>query len=529
MKTEAADNPVTPEQKRYIASELNLARLPYFASSRTSAQKRKSIKYNRVIQQEDGELEIEWRVTADAEYGYPGPFAEAVHAAILDVITEDGLPCENPITFTFYDICNRLEIPSSGKNTTNIRRAIRSISSASIWADNAFVDKDGRRQTFYTNSVSLYDRYIGYEEYDPETEERADINKIWLADFFLESLNSGNIRPIDFEYFKHIHDQSYVATKLYRHLGYRFAGTFKHDNPYAKVDYDELASVVDVKRRKYLSRAKQQLERAHQALKETSFIDKIDWHQEKRSNAQNKFLMHYYPGDRARDEYQNGRLAIDRKSEFSLLTSMSEKAEDMQKEKYETDTESSAPEHNISTASGKTSSPMAHELEALGVTPERARELDQEYSEERITRQLDHLEHLSKQGNAPENVGGWLVSAIRKDYSTPDGFKTREERKAEKQARAKAAKRKRKKEQEEKRKRQEEKKRRQQLDERLEALSEDDQQVIEEEIAERIRSDFSDWMRTLYETKEFDPESPMHAGAYYDHLEQILKERDEPE
>jgi len=36
-------------------------------------------------------------------------------------------------------------------------------------------------------------------------------------------------------------------------------------------------------------------------------------------------------------------------------------------------------------------------------------------------------------------------------------------------------------------------------------------------------------MRTLYETKEFDPESPMHAGAYYDHLEQILEERDDLE
>jgi len=529
MKTQTPNNPVTPEQKRYIASELNLARLPYFASSRTSAQKRKSIEYNRVIQQEDGELEIEWRVTADAEYGYPGPFAEAVHAAILDIITEDGLPCENPITFTFYDICNRLEIPSSGKNTTNIRRAIRSISSASIWADNAFVDKDGRRQTFYTNSVSLYDRYIGYEEYDPETEERADINKIWLADFFLESLNSGNIRPIDFEYFKHIHDQSYVATKLYRHLGYRFAGTFKHDNPYAKVDYDELVSIVDVKRRKYLSRAKQQLERAHKALGGTSFIDKIDWHQKKRSNTPDKFLLHYYPGDRARDEYRNGRLAIDRQSEVSLLTSMSEKAEDMQKEKYRTDTESSASEHNISTASGKTSSPMAHELEALGVTSERARELDQEYSEERITRQLDHLEHLSKQGNAPENVGGWLVSAIRKDYSTPDGFKTREERKAEKQARAKAAERKRKEEQEEERRRQEEEERRQQLDERLTALPEDQQQEIEDEIRSRIRESNEELISTVYKGEDIDFRSLPFRPDYYDHLEQLLKKRDDAE
>jgi hypothetical protein len=206
---------------------------------------------------------------------------------------------------------------------------------------------------------------------------------------------------------------------------------------------------------------------------------------------------------------------------------MSEKAEDMQKEKCKTDTESSAPEHNISTVSGKTSTPMAHELEALGVTSERARELDQKYSEERITRQLDHLEHLSKQGNAPENVGGWLVSAIRKDYSTPDGFKTREERKAEKQARAKAAERKRKKEQEEERRRQEEAERRQQLDDRLAAFPKDKQEEIEDEIMRRIRNANEQLLQTVYRGEEIDPKGLPFRAEYYDHLEELLKEHEE--
>lgn len=519
MKTKTLDNAVTPEQKRYIASELNLARLPYFASSRTSAD-RQSITYNRVIEQDDGELEIQWKVTADAEYGYPGPFAEAVHAAILDIITENGLPCENPVTFTFYNICNRLEIPPSGKNTTDIRRAIRSISSANIWADNAFIDKDGRRRTFYTNSVSLYDRYIGYEEYDPETEEHADINRLWLADFYLESLNSGNIRPIDFEYFKHIHNQSYVGTKLYRHLGYRFAGAFKHDNAYAKVDYDDLVSIVDVKRRKYLSRAKQQLDRAHQALGETSFIEKIDWQQEKRSDEPNKFYLHYYPGKRAREEYQNGRLAIDRQFDFPLLTSPID-------EKGGEEVDSDEPDDEETTTGANTSTPMAHELEALGVTSDRAKELDQEYSEERITRQLDHLEYLSEQGNSPDNIGGWLVSAIREDYELPEDLKTRKKQRAKKRALRERAERERDDREDDERELEEDEARRERLDERLAALPEDTQAEIETEVTDRVRADNEDLIRQVYRGQEIDPKSVPFRPNYYNHLEELLDERED--
>jgi hypothetical protein len=514
--------PDQPEElpQRYTAAELNLSRLPFFASYTKDLESRNGITYTDTVTHDGQEIETVWEVTGNTKYGYPGPFAESVHAALLDIITERGLPFENPVVFSFYEVCQRLDIPPSGKNMQNIRNAILSIRLAGIVIENSFVTSDGRRISYTPDPKFLYKRIALYGDDDPESDETMNISAVWLSDFYLQSLNNGNIRPINFEYFKHLHGRSYAATKIYQYLGYRFSGAFRHDNDYAKVDYDDLTTIADVKRRQYLSQAKQKLRNAHQALLDTDFVDHIEWEKQKRRKEQNKFVIYYYPGRRAREEYQNGQLQLDQQFELPLLGQQD--SEDGGEPLKETIPEDSSDE-------AKTTKVFTHELKKLGITDERAKELDQTYSQERITRQLDHLDYLSERGKSPDNAAAWLVSAIEEDYSTPDGFKTREERKAEKQARAKAAERKRKKEQEEERKRQEEKKRRQQLDERLEALSEDDQQAIEEEIAERIRSDFSDWMRTLYETKEFDPESPMHAGKYYDHLEQILEERDDPE
>jgi hypothetical protein len=518
MKTHRADNPVTPEQKRYIASELNLARLPYFTSSITQAKKRDSLSYKRVIQDGDETLEILWKVTADVEYGYPGPFAEAVHAAILDIVTEEGLPFENPVSFSYYNLCERLEIKPSGPNIDEIWKALYAIRTTNIVVKNSFVDKKGRRRSFYPDPVNLYERVIGYGETIPETGERAGVTRVWLADFYLESLNSGNIRPIDFEYFKHLHKRSYVATKLYKHLGYRFAGTFKHGNSYAKVDYDDLVCIGDIKRRRYLSRIKQQLNRAHEALEDTSFIKKIDWEQEKRTGEPNKFFINYYPGDRAHEEYKSGRLALNRRFEFPLLgigTGDGKKEGENLKEVME----------QASTPSSNTSTPLAHELEALGVSSKRAKELDQKYSEDRITRQLDHLEYLSEHGNAPKNIGGWLVSAIQEDYETPNGFKTRKERKAEEHARTKAADRKRKQEEAERREKEENEARRRRLDERLATLPEEERSDIEAAIAEYVRETNQSLIRTAYKGKDINPKSLPFRGDYYDRLEELLDER----
>ena len=251
--------------ERYIASELNLSRLPFFASSTKDLKSKDGITYRDTVTHQGREIDFVWEVTGNAKYGYPGPFAESVHVALLDIVTEQGLPFENPVVFSFYDLCDRLDIEYNGKNTRSIRNAILSIRLAGIVIENSFVTKDGRRLSYTPDPTFLYKRIALYGDIDQKTGEARDVSAVWLSDFYLQSLNSGNIRPIDFEYFKHLHGESYAATKLYQYLGYRFSGTFRHNNDYAKVDYDELTVIADIKRRPYLSQAKQRLKKIGRA------------------------------------------------------------------------------------------------------------------------------------------------------------------------------------------------------------------------------------------------------------------------
>jgi len=507
--------------QRYTAAELNLSRLPFFASYTKDLKTRTGITYTDKITHKGEEVELVWEVTGNAKYGYPGPFAESVHAALLDIVTERGLPFENPVVFSFYELCQRLDIAPNGDNMQNIRDAILSIRLAGIVIENSFVTSEGRRVSYTPDPKFLYKRIALYGDDDPDSDETMEVSAVWFSDFYLQSLNSGNIRPIDFEYFKHLHGRSYAATKIYQYLGYRFSGTFRHGNDYAKVEYDDLTTIADVKRRRYLSQAKQKLSKAHQALLDTNFVEHIEWEKQERTNEPNKFNIYYYPGKRAQEEYANGRLQLDQQFEFPLLEGRNpEGAEDEPLEEA-IDQESEG--------ESKTTQVFAYELQKLGVTSERARELDRKYSEERITRQLDHLDYLSERGKSPDDAAAWLVSAIEKDYSTPDGFKTREERKAEEQARAKAAERKRKKEQKEERKRQEEENRRQELDDKLATLPEDDQEEIENEIMKRIREDNEELVQTVYKGEEIDPKTFPFRPDYYNHLEQLLSDWDDTE
>lgn len=503
--------------RRYIASELNLSRLPFFASDTKNLGQKDAITYQDTATYEGEEIELVWEVTGNAKYGYPGPFAESVHAALLDIITERGLPFENPVVFSFYDLCKRLDIQPSGENIRNIRNAILSIRLAGIVIENSFVTADGRRISYTPDPTFLYKRVALYGDTNQDTGEKMEVSAVWFSDFYLRSLNNGNIRPIDFEYFKQLHNRSFAATKLYQYIGYRFAGAFKHDNDYARVDYDELAVIADIKRRRYLSQAKQKLQKAHDALEETGFVDHIEWVSEKQKGEDKKFFIHYYPGDRAREEYRNGRLKLDQQLEIPLLPNQGAKKGDPGEAIQDAIDESGSQQN--------TTTPLAHELEKLGITAERARELDQEYSEERIVRQLDHLDYLSERGKSPDDAAAWLVSAIQKDFSTPDGFKTREERKAEERARAKAEERKRRKEQQEERERKKQEARHQQLDERLTKLPEEKQAEIEETIIDRIREENQNLVQTVYKGEEIDPKALPFRASYYEYLEELLDER----
>ena len=469
---------------------------PIFRQLNQGLKKKIKIEYRHVERIGERDIEVLWKVSANAEYGYPGPLSEAIHMAIMEILTEKGFPIQNPITFTIYDICKRLELKPSGRTYQQVRNAILSIRFAGIEIQGSFVTKEGRRPTF-TDTPNLYPRVIFFGDEDPETGESIEYSAVWLADFFIDSLNSGYFRPIDFEYYKLIRKASFASPKIYNYLGYRFsASCFKHNNEYTRVDYDTLAILADVKRYKYLSDAKRSLNPAHQTLIETGFIDRAPvWQIEKQGRGEpDKFYILYYPGKRAREEYRRGRRQLTRQLEM-----------------FEGGGETPTPE-------------IANELVALGVTESRAVRITKRHSTEQINLQLDHLAYLGEIGRPiKDNVGGWLSDAIEKRYTPPKGFETREKHEARRKAQAGAEARQQQKEQEDRRQRDEQRAQYRELDTQLSALPATDQQRITEEIETRIRAGFDDFMRRLYITKPFNPQSPVHISEYYKHLEELLK------
>lgn len=485
------------DAKRFVADEVNLSRLPFFASAIKGLRKKVSIRYAYTKRIRGLEVEAFWEVSANAKYGYPGPFAEAVHTAISQIITERGLPVQNPVVFTYYDICKRLGIKYNTRNRRDIRKAIGSIRGALIETEHVFVDKKGNEVELGDTPEHLYKRVAFYGHKDRTTGETYVYSAVWLADFYLTSINKGYIRPLDFEYFKTIRKASYASTKLYRYLGYRFSGCFRYNNQYVKVDYDELAIIADVKRQPNLSLAKQKLEKAHTVLLETDFLGQEPvWQvEEQKGGSRPKLFILYYPGKRAREEYKRAYWLLTKQLELNL----------------ETDREK--PD-------------LANELIRLGVSENRAVRIAKAYTPEQINLQLDHLEYLGETGKQPDNVGGWLGDAIEKHYIPPTGFKTREERGAQRKAQTEAEEKHRQLEARQQQAEQERIARYKELDSRLITLPEEEQQRINDQIEERIRAGFDDFMRRRYATRPPDLKSPIHRGEYYHHLADLLHDRE---
>ena len=56
---------------------------------------------------------------------YPGPLARSAHLALLSLITDRGFPLENPVTWTWRDLCRRMKITYSGRAVGQIKEAKR--------------------------------------------------------------------------------------------------------------------------------------------------------------------------------------------------------------------------------------------------------------------------------------------------------------------------------------------------------------------------------------------------------------------
>ena len=248
-----------------LRSEVNGLVYPlFFLSKETKAD----FIETRIVRREgDRTIEAVWRVTPHPACGRPGPFAHRVHRAVEQLITEKGLPVENPIAFSIHDLCRRMAMPAGGTEYRRVRAALVAIRGMQIESRGAFYAKSLSRHI--DQVFSLYDRIVFTGERLPDG-STAERNLLYLGTWYLESLNALYVKPLDYRYYLRLHTP--IARRLYELLGVKFYRVADGATPLIRYRYSTLCRLLPVKRHEHRSRMYQQLGPAHEELVRGGFL-----------------------------------------------------------------------------------------------------------------------------------------------------------------------------------------------------------------------------------------------------------------
>ncbi len=294
-------------------AEINFLRYPIFNLSTKGLRQKTKIEYYEEIKRDGNTFSIHWKVTANSEHGFPGPFDRKVFRAIENMISKMGFPVSNPVPVgSLYKLSKILGINNSGKNKLAIKKSLIRLVVTSIESKGTFFSKD--KMQWLEKAFHLYDSVVFLGEKLPEGKV-AETNYIFLSEWYLNNLNSFYIRYIDYSYWCSLRNE--ISKRLYELLGLKFYNIKKGE--YRNYLYSTLTEVLPVTRRKYFADVKQQLFPAFDELIKTRFLERVE-HEE--SSKDNDWLFYFYPGVRIFEQ----RILPESEEQDLLQTSTSNQA-----------------------------------------------------------------------------------------------------------------------------------------------------------------------------------------------------------
>jgi len=237
---------------KIINSEVNLLVLPFFFLYKNTLKNKLETEYKEVIQRNGEKVEILWNVSANPRYGYPGLFDRKVYKVIEQIITDilkEKGKIKNPIPLgSLYNLCKRMNIENyGGAEYKKIKKALEKIRATTIKSVGTFYSK-GVKQ-WVDDSFSLYDRIV-FKGKKLSNNEIADNNYLFLGSWYLQSLNSFYVKPIDYDYLQSL--KSKIASRLYEILGVKFYGLRNKRDNYICYRYSKLYQLLPVTPHEYI-------------------------------------------------------------------------------------------------------------------------------------------------------------------------------------------------------------------------------------------------------------------------------------
>jgi hypothetical protein len=396
-ESEEHRNDACNEEHVLFLSEVNTILLPIFVIDKHSNDV--IIEYSSLIKDGDRLIEATWRVSAHPPYGLPTTFDWKVFRAVEELISEMPKPVENPINFSFYNLCKRMRVRPDKVICERIKESIKKFTLTGIESKRAFYLKEKRRRITTEAVFHLYDSCIFVNEEMPDG-TIAETNYLWLNYFYLSNLNHNYVKPFDSEYYWSLRKP--VSRRLYEVLSVKFYG-MPDLHSALRQGYVYLCELIRITPQKYLSWAKKILEPAHEELIKTGFLKSAEW--EKQGRRAGAWFILYVPGPKAIAEIEKARGE-------KLVIPIPELSQEQEE--------------------------MVMALEARGVIYKIAKQLVLEFDQDKIRQVIDYIDWYKKQPNKVQNWGAYIAELIKDpEFSaSPDFIKAIAEEKRKKHSNA---------------------------------------------------------------------------------------------
>lgn len=245
-----------------MRSEFNFLRYPFFDISHKTST-RKKLEIREKVTTEEGTLETFWRVSRNVENNFPASFARRIHTEVVErAINELKKPIPRIIKLgSLRDICQKLSITISGKNTKDIRNALVAIKAALIETRGTFRTKENNgAKKFFEGAFSLYDGVYFTGERLPDG-SKADAVYVLLNDMYVQNYNNNYTVPLDYRYLQSLNGD--IASRMYECLSLWFYPILENKKDSIQKRYSELCNYFPLVPQDEKKRAKGQLKKAH--------------------------------------------------------------------------------------------------------------------------------------------------------------------------------------------------------------------------------------------------------------------------
>jgi hypothetical protein len=163
-------------------------------------------------------------------------------------------------------------IAVSGQNVAAIKESLRRLQHTLCTCEQTFFDS--KRKRYVSLSFRLL-KGVGFIGESDGNGGKHEENFVIFDECILRNLNAGYVMIVDVQRLNEL--KTNIAKQLYAHLAYRFYLEAQNGYEWWPADYDWLTIHLGIKPQKDLWRAKQQLEAAHEELKQLGYIADYHW------------------------------------------------------------------------------------------------------------------------------------------------------------------------------------------------------------------------------------------------------------